>query len=229
MLLEDFRKAVNQLTDPAFARVLWRALGLTIALLAAFFAAFVWGLGWLLPDTVSLPFLGEVTFVTSILSFAAVFLMLGLSVFLMVPVASVFIGVFLDDIAEAVEARHYPDLPPVEPLPWSDVLLDSLRFLGIVVVANAAALIVYLLSTVFAPFVFWAVNGFLLGREYFQLVASRRIGRRAADDLRKRHLGRIWTAGVLMAVPLTVPLVNLVVPILGVAVFTHLFHRLNRA
>ena len=29
-----------------------------------------------------------------------------------------------------------------------------------------------------------------------------------------------------MAVPLSVPVVNLVVPILGVAVFTHQFHRM---
>ncbi len=29
-----------------------------------------------------------------------------------------------------------------------------------------------------------------------------------------------------MAVPLTIPLVNLTVPILGAATFTHLFHRL---
>ena len=30
-----------------------------------------------------------------------------------------------------------------------------------------------------------------------------------------------------MAVPLTIPLINLLVPILGVAVFTHQFHRLE--
>ena len=31
----------------------------------------------------------------------------------------------------------------------------------------------------------------------------------------------------LMALPLSIPLVNLVIPILGAATFTHLFHRLN--
>jgi len=29
-----------------------------------------------------------------------------------------------------------------------------------------------------------------------------------------------------MAVPLTFPLINLIIPILGAATFTHLFHRL---
>ena len=35
-----------------------------------------------------------------------------------------------------------------------------------------------------------------------------------------------WLAGTLMAAPLSIPLVNLLVPVLGVATFTHLFHRL---
>jgi uncharacterized protein involved in cysteine biosynthesis len=32
-----------------------------------------------------------------------------------------------------------------------------------------------------------------------------------------------------MALPLSIPLVNLLVPIMGAAVFTHLLHRLPRA
>ena len=47
-----------------------------------------------------------------------------------------------------------------------------------------------------------------------------------AKVLRSRNMLRIWAAGFLMAVPLSVPLVNLVIPILGAATFTHLFHRL---
>jgi CysZ protein len=75
---------------------------------------------------------------------------------------------------------------------------------------------------------FYAVNGFLLGREYFTVVAMRRIGRRAAKDMRRRHGALIWMAGVLMAVPLTVPVLNLVVPIIGAATFTHIYHRLDK-
>ncbi|HSF62967.1 MAG TPA: EI24 domain-containing protein, partial [Paracoccaceae bacterium] len=72
-------------------------------------------------------------------------------------------------------------------------------------------------------------NGFLLGREYFTLAAMRRLGRQGARDLRRKHPWRIWIAGTLMAAPLSVPVVNLVIPVLGAATFTHLFHRLNRA
>ncbi|PJN95153.1 hypothetical protein CNY89_10140, partial [Amaricoccus sp. HAR-UPW-R2A-40] len=44
--------------------------------------------------------------------------------------------------------------------------------------------------------------------------------------LRRANAGRIWLAGTAMALPLSLPVVNLLVPILGVAVFTHQFHRM---
>ena len=48
----------------------------------------------------------------------------------------------------------------------------------------------------------------------------------AANKLRKKHTLEIWLAGILMAIPLSIPVVNLLVPLLGVAVFTHQFHRI---
>ena len=65
-------------------------------------------------------------------------------------------------------------------------------------------------------------------REYFTVVATRRLGRAGANALRKQNRGTIWLAGILMAAPLSVPLVNLMIPVLGVATFTHLYHRLKQ-
>jgi uncharacterized protein involved in cysteine biosynthesis len=167
-----------------------------------------------------------VGFVDNVLSLAAVGAMLVLSVVLMVPTAAFVVGFFLDSIAAAVEARYYPGLPAVTELGLGEQAIDSLKFLGVVVLANVVALVIYLLAPPFAPFVFWAMNGFLLGREYFTLVAARRLGPERAAEMQRRHLGRIWLAGTAMAVPLSVPVLNLVVPVIGVAVFTHQFHRL---
>ena len=58
------------------------------------------------------------------------------------------------------------------------------------------------------------------------MAAARRIGHKAAKSLRRKYAGRIWLAGIFMAAPLSVPLVNLLIPILGAATFTHLFHHL---
>ena len=228
MIFGDFAKALGQLSDPRFRRVLALGLGLTFILLFCVYAVFLTGLNLITPDTVNVPWVGEITWVDDLLSIGSILLMLAFSVILMVPVASAFTGLFLEDIAEAVEARHYPEKGQVARIGFAAGLQESLNFLAILIVANILALILYLFMPFAAPLIFWGLNGFLLGREYFHLVAMRWIGRDGAKALRKRHIAEIWLAGALMAVPLTIPLVNLIIPILGVATFTHLFHRLNR-
>ncbi len=228
MIFTDFFKALTQLGDRRFRRVLWLGVALSLALLTGVYALALMLIQWALPETLSIPLVGPVEGLHSLLSWASALFMLGMSVFLMMPVASVFTGLFLEDVAKAVEDRHYPDLPPVPRLPLSDGLIDSLNFFGLLVAVNFGAFILYGFAGPFVPVVFWAVNGLLLGREYFTLVAMRRLGRAGAKALRRRHAGQIWLAGILMAAPLSVPLVNLLIPVLGAATFTHLFHRLNR-
>lgn len=228
MILGDFLKALGQVGDPRFRRVLGLGIGLTLALLFAVYAILATVLNIFLPDTITLPLIGAVTWVDDLLSWASILLMIALSVFLMVPVASAFTGLFLDQVADAVEDRHYPALPAARAVPLLEGLREAVGFLGIIVAANLVALVAYVFVTPAAPFIFWALNGYLLGREYFQLVAMRRVGRAEAKAAFRRHAGSVWLAGGLMAVPLTVPIVNLLVPVLGVATFTHLYHRLER-
>ena len=223
----SFLAALAQLGDRRFQAVLAKGLGITVAIFVAVYVIFVQVVGWFLGDSVSLPWIGTVTWVDDAISWGAIPLMLLLSVFLMVPVASAITGIFLDDVAQAVEDRHYPSLGPANELTLMDNIRDSLAFLGVLIGANIIALVLYIFLAPLAPFIFWGLNGFLLGREYFTLAAIRRVGRDGAAQLRKRHFVTIWIAGVLMVVPLTIPLVNLLVPILGAATFTHLFHRLE--
>lgn len=227
MILLDFLKAVSQLSDARFRRVLWLGLGLTVGLLFAMTALLLGLAQWLAPGAMSLPFLGEITWVGEVFSVTIVLAMLVLSVFLMVPVASAFTGLFLEDVAAAVEDRHYPGLPPVPRIGMAEVIRDSVVFFGVLVAVNGLALLLYFPLGPLAPVMFWLVNGYLLGREYFQMVAMRRLGRAGANELRRRYWGRVWLAGTLMAVPLSIPLVNLLIPVLGAATFTHQFHRLQ--
>jgi CysZ protein len=227
MIVQAVARALGQLGDPTFRRVLFLGLGLTLALLFAATLAFVWLVGWFVPDSLALPWIGEIAWVDDVASWAVVPLMLVLSVFLMVPVASAFTGIFLDDVTDAVEARHYPAAGPAPRVPFATALRDSAGFLGVIVAANLAALLPYLLLAPLAPVIFLALNGYLLGREYFQLIAMRRLGREGAKEARRRNAGTIWLAGAVMALPLAVPVVNLLVPVIGAAAFTHLFHRLE--
>lgn len=226
MILTAFFSALGQIGDPRFRRVLFLGIGLTLALLIGATAGFFWLLQLVVGDSTTLPFIGEVSWLGDLLSWGAVVAMLGLSVFLMIPVASAITSLFLDTVAAAVEDRHYPHLPKAPPVPFGDALWDTISFLGVLIGANLLALILYALFAPAALFIFWGLNGFLLGREYFTLAAMRRVGRAEAKVLRRAHAGTIWLAGTLMAIPLTVPLLNLVIPILGAATFTHLYHML---
>ena len=225
MIFSAFSQALAQFSDRRFRAVLWKGVGLSVALLFVVYAVFIFALQWVLPDSFTLPILGEITFVDELLSIASIFLMLLLSVFLMIPVASMFTGFFLDDVADAVEDRHYANLPKATRLNLADNIRESLAFLGVLILANILALLLFF--TPLGPFAFYGINGFLLGREYFRMVAARRIGRAAAKQAFRRHLPMVWMAGVLMTLPLSFPLVNLFIPVFGVATFTHIFHRLE--
>ena len=223
----DFFKAVMQLSDPRFRRVLMVGILLTIALLIGCYAALLWFIDVIDPGSIEIPGVGQVTWLGDLLSWGSLFLMMFLSMFLMIPVASAITSLFLDDVAQAVEDEHYPHLPAPTPVGWGDALRDTVNFLGILIGANILAIGLYIVLPFFAIFIFYGLNGFLLGREYFQIAAMRREGRDGAKALRQQHRGQIWVAGCLMALPLSIPLINLLVPILGAATFTHFYHRIS--
>ncbi|MEM1003937.1 MAG: EI24 domain-containing protein [Pseudomonadota bacterium] len=229
IILNAFFAALGQFGDPRFRSVLLRGVVLTILLLIAACAGAIWAINALAGHEISLPFVGDVPWLNDVLNYSGILLVLILPVFLMVPVASAITSIFLEEVAEAVEDKHYPALPKAPRIPFVEALLDGLSFLGVLIAANLLALILYAIFSPLAPFIFWAMNGFLLGREYFTLAAMRRLGREGARKLRAKHVTTIWAAGILMAIPLSVPLVNLVIPIIGAATFTHIFHGLTNS
>lgn len=227
LVLSSFLKALGQLGDRRLSRVLWWGIGLAVVVLALASAGLQALLVWWAGDGVTLPFFGEVKWIAALAGWSGPVAMLILSVVLMVPVASAISGLFLDRVADAVEARHYPQAGPAQAVPLIEAIRDSAGFLGVMILANLVALGLYLVFSPVALFIFWGLNGFLLGREYFTLVAIRHLGRAGAAQLRKRHGATVWLAGILMAMPLSIPLVNLAIPVLGAATFTHLFHGLR--
>ena len=227
MILSDFLKSVAQFDDPKFRRVLWRGLGLTIVLLIAACLLVNFGINQLLSSAWAANMIGDQSWLGALINIGGVLFTIALSIWLMVPVTSAIIALFLDEVAQAVEARHYPHLPKQTATKLQDQILVGIRFLGILLLANVGALILSMIVPLLAPFVFWATNGYLMGREYFQMAAMRRMPRAQAQELFQRHQGSIWTAGILMAIPMSIPLVGLFIPILGAATFTHQFERLR--
>ena len=229
MILTAFFRALGQLGDRRFRRVVLLGVLLALALLVAVYALFLQVIWWLTPDSVELPVIGPVTGIDTLLGWTSLFFMVGLSVFLMVPVAAAFAGLYLEDVVDAVEDRHYPFLPAPTPQPWAEAMRQALNHAGLVIGLNVVAVFLYPLVGLASPLLFWGLNGFLLGREYFAQVAARRLPRDEVKAMRRRNFWTVWGAGALMALPLSLPFVNLVIPVLGVASFTHVFHRLAAA
>lgn len=213
-MISAFIMAAQQMSDPRARRVIWFAIAaavgafillwVTIGLLLANTAFF--SIGWL---ETGVDWLGGLA--TGVLSW------------LLFPTAIIaVIGLFLEEIASAVEARHYPDLGVAHGQNISDTILTTLRFLSIMLVLNILMLPLLLTGPLF-PFVFFSVNGYILGREYFELVALRRIGASEATALRKRNGLKLFATGALIAFLLTVPVINLLVPIIATAMMVHLF------
>ncbi|MBZ4022773.1 hypothetical protein CKO11_09910 [Rhodobacter sp. TJ_12] len=228
MIFDVFLRGWADLARPGALKVLLKGIGLAILLLFGVWFGLFELISWFVPDTITLPWVGPVGWIDPALSIASIGVMLIASIFLMVPVASVFTGFFLDEVAEVVEDAHYPGLPPVRSLSLAESLGDSLRFFGVVLAANFVALFFYFFVGPLAPLLFFGLNGYLLGREYFQMAAVRRMSRPEVAALYGQNKMTVWLAGALMALPLTVPVLNLAVPVVGAAAFTHLFHRLAR-
>ena len=229
-------KAFGQLSDPAFRRVLVRSV---LAALVVFIAVWVvawFGLSWAgeaLSGWVAAQEPGGfwVEVVEWLFGAASVVGVLVASFFLFPGVMLVALSLMLDDIAQAVERRHYPELPPARAQPVGEAVMAALTFAAVMLLLNLLALPFYLLL-LFAPplnlFVFYLLNGYLLGREYFELVAARRFDAAGVRRLRRKYKGRVMLAGVVIAFLLTVPIVNLVTPIVATGFMLHVFERLRR-
>ena len=228
MILADFARALSQLSDARFARVFFLGVGLTLALFVGSFAGVLWLIDWATADGITLPGGYEVTWLGDFLSWGSFLLMLVASIFLMVPVASAITSLFLDDVADAVEDHWYPHLPQVRAAGWTEGIVETLRFLGLLIFANLVAFTLSVAMPLLAPLLFYATNGFLLGREYFLMAARRHMPPEEAQRLYRENAGEVFVAGVLMSLPLSIPLVNLTVPVLAAATFTHLFIRRAR-
>jgi len=225
MVIAAARAALARLLTAEFRGVFFKSLGLTLLVLVAIWlgigslfdiAVFPW-LQSFLPDLPS--WVGWVGLA------AAVVAGIGLAValaFLIAPVSAIVAGLFLDEVAEAVERYDYPADPPGAAMPPLRSLVISIKFFGVVVAGNVLALLLLLVPGV-NLIAFFIINGYLLGREFFEFAAMRYLGEEEARALRRRHAGTVFLAGLLVAAFLAVPLVNLATPIFAAAMMVHLF------
>ena len=219
-MLTSISRTLGQLGDPKLRSILLISVLGTLALIVGLAFGAVWlidqlgqtGIGWV--DAI-LPWLAGIgTFVLALLAFPGTVQVLS--------------GLFLDRVAEIVEARHYTDLPPARPQSLSETMLESVLFALVSIGLNLLALPLYLLLPGFNLLLFYGLNGYLLGREYAELVATRRMTPDEIQQFRLANRGRLFLCGVVIAAVTTVPLLNLATPVLATAFALHEHQRLRR-
>jgi CysZ protein len=222
MLIQGAFAAWRQVLSPALRWVLVKSLALTLALLALIWFALTRLLNAYLqgnPLSADYPILDGFAF---FLAGAGLFIALA---YLIPAVSAIVAGYFLDEVAEVVERTDYPGDPLGEPLPTGRALLYGLRFAGLSLLVNLAALILFFIPVVNIA-AFFLANAYLLGREYFELAAGRFRPMKDASRMRVEHRGTVLAAGALLAALLIVPVVNLLTPLFGVALMVHVHKRL---
>ena len=212
-MLKAAFKALGDLLSPDFRSVLLKALGLTLALFIAVLVTVEVVLVSL--TQFSWPWADWVLGVGTGLALLVAFF------FLMSPVTAAFAGLFLDQVADRVEARHYPQDPRGTPLPTWRAISTVLQFFVVVLVVNLAVLPVVLFGVGAVALV--AANAYLLSREYFEMVAMRHMPADEARIFRRENGPSVFIAGLLPAALSLLPVVNLAVPLFATSYFTHLF------
>ena len=215
----------------AFAQLPERAL-LTSVILCLFAALFMIGacgvFSWFL--IVELSFFGDERYDKLAATVGTIVLIFG-TMLVYPSTVMVVAGFFLDNVAGAVETKYYPLLPPPRRQGLGEILRSSLLLFGITVFLNILLVFpVYLPSILFPPLgiaVFYCLNGYLLGREFFEMVAVRHIGAVDARALRRAHRWTVMAAGVMITILTTVPILNLAAPVIATAFMVHVFHMLR--
>ena len=220
-MISDLFKAVEQLLDPPIRK----RIGLSIALALGVMVA-LWTISAALLSFVNfsaIPYLPG--WAEDLLAGAGFLAVVFLTFLFFSAIVAAVSGLFLDGVCAAVEAKHFSALPPGREQPLGEALVAAAKFMALAIALNLLALPLYL---VFPP-IFLIVNGYLVGREFFELAALRRLSVADAAALRRRHRIQILVLGAALAFLLTLPVINLIAPVIAAAAMTHRFHALTAA
>ncbi|MCQ4160183.1 EI24 domain-containing protein [Roseomonas sp. GC11] len=207
---------LRQLDDPAFLSPLLKALALALLCFG--------GLAWLADWGVA-TLAGGTGWLATLAGLLGGLLVLVSALWLFVPVLLALTGLFLDAVAEAVERRFYPALPPALGASLAAQVAAGLALSVKLLLLSLITLPLALLLPPLGVVLYWAVASVSLGYGLFEAVAQRRMGVAESRALRRRRRVEVLAIGGALAALAAVPFANLLVPVLGTAAMTHLLHR----
>ena len=211
-------QAFRELFTPPFRAVLFKCVAFTVAL----FALLIVAVEWTFAHFVAWPGWIETT-----IQWLGGFALVAGSIFLIPPVTSLIAGLYLDDIAAVVEREHFPADPPGRELATLPAIWLALKFFFVVLLVNLLALFLLLIPGINLV-AFYFGNGYLLGREYFELAAMRHLAPAEARKLRKANRLTVFLCGLVIAGLASVPILNLVTPLFATGFMVRIYKGLAR-
>jgi CysZ protein len=231
-MLDDTIKALTQMFTPPLRAVLWRSIGLALALIVVVGAGLgrlivhLIGTGGASLETTFGPHAHEpVSVLAWLLSIAAGLGVIAGSVMLMPAVTAIVGSFFADRIGDEVERAYYPADPAGKAVPLWLALWEGFKtaLLAVVIYLCAAPLILF---AGFGAVIFFLATAYILGREYFELAAMRFRPPAEAKLLRRRNAMAVYVGGLLIAAFVSIPIVNLATPLFAMALMVHAHKRL---
>ncbi|MGZ8331172.1 MAG: sulfate transporter family protein [Rhodoplanes sp.] len=231
-MLQAAYKALSQMLSPPFRVVLFKSGGLALLLVAliafGLYALLSWlggeGLTWM-EGEIGPSAHGPVAVLGWIIAIALGLGLFAGAIFLMPAVTSLVAGFFADDIAGQVERTYYPNDPPGVPVPLGYALIEAVKT-ALLAVAIYLCCLPFLLVAGLGAVIFFLATAYLLGREYFLIAALRLHPIHTAKALWRARRWEIFSAGLLIATFVLIPIVNLATPLFATAFMVHVNKRL---
>jgi len=221
-MIRAFELAIAQLGDPRLRVVIWQSLALSAVVQAAI-GALAW---WALQRYAHV----DIDWVNSLIRWLGGTAVAVLALMLFPASFGIVISIFMERIADIVEARHYPHLGPARGISIWTGIWTGLLFLIVMILLNLAMLIPYLLALFLfgaGALLFYALNGWLTGRVYYEQVALRRRSPAEVKAWRRANGWVLWFTGIAIVFLGTIPILNLIVPVLGTAAMVHVAQTLK--
>lgn len=206
-------RAIGQLGDPSLIRVVVASVVLSALCFIGLAAGALWVVQYELAGGGRWSWLAGA--VSALVAGAS-------AIWLFLPLAVVIAGLFLEPVCRAVERRWYPDLPPPAGATILSQVWDGVNLAALILVFSVVSLIVSVLLPGPGHLLGIAISAWALGRGMFAGVAFRRMERGAAMRQYRAQGGAIFLQGLALSLAGSVPIVNLLLPVLGPAAMVHL-------
>ncbi|WP_375615640.1 MULTISPECIES: sulfate transporter family protein [unclassified Bartonella] len=230
MIFTAAYRALQRLLTSQYSIMILKALGVTFFVLAILwlcvhqlFVSYFWP--WIAQFLPGLPsWAGWIGFSMLIIFNLGLALLLA---FLIAPITAMIGGFFIDSAAEIIEKEDYPNEPIGQALSFRRSLIISFKFVILSLLGNGIAFILFFIPGV-NLIAFYVINGYLLGHEYFLFAAYRFRTEQNARVFLHTHYTTVFGAGLLIAIFVSIPIINLATPLFAAAFMTHLHKMLSQ-